>query len=308
MKPFQQRPFSSLPDRPRIPHPWFETTAREIVVTTSGFGAVRTHLRVSGEGPPLLLVHGLMTTSYSWRYAMPLLGEHFTCYAPDLVGSGRSDQPDAPYTPANQVAYLDALVTELGIRGCPVLGNSMGGYLCMRWALAHPDAMSRLLNLHSPGIPIPRIWALKAALSLPGSFRLLRWLIHRDPLRWAHSNVHYYDESLKSLEEAREYATPLETAEGARAFGRILYETMDPSELWSFAAQLKSRRDDGLDFPVPLQLVYAEEDPMVPPAVGRAMEAMLPGSSTVWMTEASHFAHVDASERFAEIALPFLLG
>ena len=132
-------------------------------------------------------------------------------------------------------------------------------------------------------------------------------MIHRDPLRWAHRNVHYYDESLKSLEEAREYAAPLSTAEGSRAFARILKETMDPSELRRFVAQLETLRDSDQSFPVPLKLVYAARDPMVPASVGRAMERLVPGADMVWMAEASHFAHVDAAERFAAIALPWLI-
>src|SRR5690606_18494790 len=156
----------------------------------------------------------------------------------------------------------------LGIRGCAAIGNSMGGYLCMRLALRDPEALGPLVNLHSPGVPLLRLYALRTVLSAPGSHRLLRFLVHRDPERWVHRNVHYYDESLKSREETREYAEPLATDAGVAAFARILHETLDPAEMRAFVERLRLLSEAGQPFPVPLMLVYAAQDPMVPPSVG----------------------------------------
>jgi pimeloyl-ACP methyl ester carboxylesterase len=302
MRPFQQPPFSSLPEHPRLPHGFFDIPAQRTRVTDDHFGTVSTPCRIIGEGPPLLLIHGLMTSGYSWRYAIAPLSAHHTLYIPDLVGSGEADMPDVSYAPDHLADWLGALMDALSIRGCAVIGNSMGGYLAMRLALRQPDAMARLVNLHSPGTPMPRLHALRVALSLPGSEGLLRGLIGRDPRRWAFRNVHYYDESLKSLEEAREYSRPLERREGVRALYRILKETMNPAEMPPFLAALSA------GFPVPLQLIYAEQDPMVPPAVGDRLAALCPDAEFVRLTEASHFAHVDATDRFVAAALPFLQG
>lgn len=302
MRPFQQQPFASLPARPRRPHGFFEAPTTALTVTDDHFGTVTTPCRILGSGPPLLLIHGLMTSGYSWRYAIAPLSEHFTLYIPDLVGSGEADMPDVSYAPDHLAGWIGAAMDALSIRGCAVIGNSMGGYLTMRLALRQPDAMSRLVNLHSPGVPMLRLHALRAALSLPGSEALLRWLIGRSPERWAHSNVHYYDETLKSLEEAEEYSRPLKRREGIRAFYRVLKETMSPAEMPGFLAALKA------DFPIPLQFIYAEQDPMVPPMVGDRLAALRPEAAFVRLPEASHFAHVDATDRFIDAALPFLQG
>lgn len=301
--PFRQLPFAEVPEAPHVPHGYFDAHAEAVTVRTDVFGAVRTHVRVHGAGPPLLLVHGFMTTGYSWRYAMRPLGERFTLYIPDLVGCGRSDAPDAPYTPEHLADWLSALVDALSIRGAPAVGNSMGGYLGMHLALRHPDALSRLVNLHSPGLPTGRMRALRAALDLvPRWPDALRWLVQRDPERWVHRNVHYFDETLKSREEHREYARALATAAGARAFGRMLDETLDVRAMARFEATLRARGE----LPIPLQLVYARRDPMVPPSVGERMGALLPGAERVWLDGASHFAHVDATDAFVRAALPFL--
>ncbi len=305
--PFRQGRFADLPDAPRVPHPYFEAPLERVQVTTAAFGSTTGAYRVHGEGPPLLLVHGLMTSSYSWRYVLEPLGRRFRLYCPDLPGSGESSKPPAEYTAENTARWVGAFQEAVGIRGCATVGNSMGGYVCMHLALLDPGAMSRLVNLHSPGFPELRLWALRALLSVPGGRALLAALVRFDPVRWTHRNVHYFDESLKSLEEARTYAAPLTTPEGRDAFGRILRDTMNPGEMGRFQSALAGLRDVG-GFPIPLQLLYAERDPMVPASFGPRFATAIPDAEFAVLKDASHFAHVDAPEAFLEAAVPFLSG
>jgi pimeloyl-ACP methyl ester carboxylesterase len=306
-RPFRRGPFAALPESPHRPHPYAATRAESVTVTTDELGATTAHVRIHGQGPPLLLIHGLMTSSYSFRYLLEPLGTRFTLHIPDLPGAGRSSRPlDRAYHPQALARWIGALQRQLGIRGCPVVGNSMGGYLCMRLALDDPGTMSRLVNVHSPGIAELRLRALGAALALPGMKALLSRVVRIDPLRWVHRNVHYYDESLKSLEEAREYGAPLATPEGARAFVKHLAETMAAGPIGEFHRTLAARKARGEHFPVPLLLLYAEEDPMVPPRIGHELSACLPEARLVWLQQASHFAHVDAVERFLPPVLEFL--
>ncbi|MEL6346241.1 MAG: alpha/beta hydrolase [Myxococcota bacterium] len=299
MIPFKQQPLAELPSAPDRKHRFYDADPRTLTID-GGFGEHSVHVRVFGAGPPLLLVHGLMTHSYSWRYLFGVLGERYTCYAPDLVGCGRSDAPDGDHRPAALCRWLSEVIDALGIRGCPTIGNSMGGYLCMHLAMQDPTAMGCLVNLHAPGIPTARMWALHFVMRIPGAQALLRQLVWRDAEQWAHHNVHYYDESLKSIEEAREYALPLKTRAGIRAFARYLGQTMSPFEMNALNRLLQA------GFPIPLQLVYATEDPMVPPWIGERLAARIPAASLVRLDRASHFAHVDATERFAEAVVPFL--
>ncbi|MCA9604635.1 MAG: alpha/beta hydrolase [Myxococcales bacterium] len=296
--------FEALPEEPRVPHGFFELPEEKVVVPSSAFGRVSLSVRRAGSGPPLLLVHGLMTSSYSFRYAIAPLAEDYEVFVFDLPGAGRSDAPDVPYRADALADLIGETMDALSITGARVIGNSMGGYLAMRLALRRPEAMSRLVNLHSPGVPTPRMWALQAAMALPGAGAVLDRLVRRDPLRWAFRNVHYYDESLKSLEEAREYGAPLATPEGRRAFHRYLADTLRASDMRDFAATLEATPC----FPVPLQLIYVRRDPMVPPEVGRALAPRVPDAEVVWLDEGSHFAHVDALDAFLGAARPFLAG
>lgn len=306
-KPFQQGRFQDLPEHPPKAHPYYQSETLDHSLDSKSFGSMTVHVRKYGSGPPLLLIHGLMTSSYSWRYAFEELGQRFTCYAPDLPGAGRSDRPLTPsYEPTFLAEWIFELVQSLGILGCPIIANSMGGYIAMHLALEHPEACSKLVNLHSPWVPELRLHALRAALSFPGSHRLLRWLMARNPRRWAHSNVHYYDETLKSLEEAREYGDLLGTRAGADAFIKYLSETMNPLPMKAFHKRLEARRAQGAEFPVPLLLLYAEKDPMVPPRFGKIFHKLIPGSIYQELQEASHFAHVDNVQAFLKPVLEFL--
>lgn len=304
LAPFAQLPFAEVPELPRLPHGYFEARADTVDVDSAPFGRVQVHVRVHGEGEPLLLVHGFMTSSYSWRYALAPLGRHFTCHALDLVGAGRSSKPDAPYTPGALATFLGEAMRALGIRGAPVVGNSLGGYLAMRLALDDPGSMRRLAVVHAPGLPTARMVALRWALALlPGSRALVESLCGRDPERWVHKNVHYWDETLKSREEHREYAAPLRTPEGRRAFARMLGETLDAGPMADFEARLRALEGR---FPVPLMLLYAERDPMVPPAVGDRFRELLPDARFVRVARGSHFMHVDAVDEFTQAVVPFL--
>src|SRR5690606_21941636 len=155
---------------------------------------------------------------------------------------------------------------------------------------------------HSPGIPLARLHALKTAMALPGATRLLDALIRRDPERWAHRNVHYWEESLKSREEAATYGAPLATEAGRRAFARYLSDALDVTAMRDFVAALEARPK----FPIPLALLYARRDPMVPPAVGEKLAALVPDASFTWLDDCSHFAHVDRPDLVVERVESFL--
>src|SRR5437899_4188470 len=89
---------------------------------------IRVRYLRSGSGPPLLLVHGLLGYSFSWRFAMPVLAEKATVYAVDLLGAGFSDRParlDCTLRASAQrlLRFLDGV----GVGSCDLLGTSHGG-------------------------------------------------------------------------------------------------------------------------------------------------------------------------------------
>jgi pimeloyl-ACP methyl ester carboxylesterase len=304
MKPFEQLAFEDVPEVPRVPHGYALAKKEHISLSTRHFGEIDVVLRRFGSGPPLLLVHGFMTSSYSFRYLIEPLSKSFELFIPDFVGAGDSAKPDVSYHPDHLADFLGDFIDALGIRGATVIGNSLGGYLSMRLALREPEKMGRLVCVHAPGLPTARMFALRFALNaFPFAGRLVNALIARNPERWVHRNVHYFDETLKSREEHREYAAPLRTVEGRRAFFRTLSEALDVKEMQNFEARLRTL---GGVFPVPLLMVYARRDPMVPPAVGERFARLLHESPIAWIDGGSHFCHVDSVDSFLDAITAFI--
>jgi pimeloyl-ACP methyl ester carboxylesterase len=297
MEPFRRLPFADVPERPKKPHAYFESSARTIDLESAHFGKHAVHVREMGTGTPLLLIHGLMTTSYSWRYVMRPLSARFRVLAPDFVGCGRSAKPLAcVYSARNLATWIGELQRAMDVRGCAVVGNSMGGYVARRLALDDPGAMRLLVDIHSPNLPEARYALLHGALAMPGAKALLMKMVHRDPLRWVHKNVHYWDESLKSLEEAHEYGDPLASREGVLAFAHFLEETMAPAGFREMKRDLEALATAKKSFPVPLKLIYARRDPMVSPKNGEQMQRWFPDAEFTWLEESSHFPQVDSPD------------
>ena len=306
MKPFEQPPFAALPERPLRPHDFFELAERDALVQVGG-EVIRLRYREVGDGPAVTLVHGLMTSGYSFRYVASAIARRgFRVVVPDLPGAGESEAFEAEHSTPRLAKALAAFLDAVGARGERMIANSMGGLIGMWLALEDPGAMSALVNVHSPVLPIARLRALHFALRSRGARRALERVVALAPERWAHRNVHYRDGALKSREEARVYGAPLTTESGRRAFVSWLGDGLDPAVLRELVTRLEARRAEGLEFPVPLRAIYARTDPMVPPAMGHALQRLVPSAPIAWLDESSHFAHVDTPRKFLRAIEPFL--
>ena len=121
------------------------------VLETVDVGAVRLRVRHGGRGPAvLLLLHGHPRTQTTWYRVAPQLAERYTVVCPDLRGYGRSDKPlttsdHAPYSKRATAGDCPALMRRLGHDRFAVFGHDRGGYVALRLALDHPDAVRRLV-------------------------------------------------------------------------------------------------------------------------------------------------------------------
>ena len=115
-------------------------------------GARMRYLR-AGSGPPLILLHGLLGYSFSWRYTIPGLAPYATVYAPDLLGAGFSDRPrgldhSMRGTARRVVKFVENLaLTNPGLASFDLLGTSRGG----------PVAMAAAAELLSGGGSRPKV-------------------------------------------------------------------------------------------------------------------------------------------------------
>ena len=104
------------------------------------FSGARLRYLRAGSGPALILLHGLMGYSFSWRYALPALAPYRTVYAPDLLGAGFSDRPKIDHSMRATALRVLKFTENLGIDSLDLLGTSRGGAVAM---CAASEALSR---------------------------------------------------------------------------------------------------------------------------------------------------------------------
>jgi pimeloyl-ACP methyl ester carboxylesterase len=107
-----------------------------------------------GEGPMLLLVHGLGGSHLNWLSAAPRLAEGHRVYALDLPGFGRSPLAGRRSSIAANVDLLNRVMGRLSDRPMGLMGNSMGGLLSLGVASVHPNLVQQLV-LVDPAVPAP---------------------------------------------------------------------------------------------------------------------------------------------------------
>ncbi len=106
----------------------------------------------TGEGPPLVMVHGMTSTHRSWEL-LPKLREHFTVYAMERRGRGESGDA-ADYSLDREVEDVVALVDSIGEGPVDLLGHSHGAILVLEAALRRAERVRRLV-LYEGSLPFP---------------------------------------------------------------------------------------------------------------------------------------------------------
>ncbi|MEM7710621.1 MAG: alpha/beta hydrolase [Pseudomonadota bacterium] len=121
----------------------------------------RIAVRVTGEGPPLVLLHGFPQNHRCWRPVLPRLAERFTCILPDLRGYGDSGAPcddvgHSVYSKRTMARDVVAVLDALGHETADIVGHDRGARVAYRFALDHPARLTRLAILEV--IPTLAFW------------------------------------------------------------------------------------------------------------------------------------------------------
>jgi pimeloyl-ACP methyl ester carboxylesterase len=115
-------------------------------------GPYRIHYFVGGEGPPVLLVHGLGSRADDWALTMKDLRSHYRVYAIDLLGHGQSDWPQIDYSIQQQSDMVRRFMVSQRIVPADLVGISMGGWVSLQLASQRPEMVHRLVLIDSAGL------------------------------------------------------------------------------------------------------------------------------------------------------------
>ena len=270
-------------------------------VTIHGYRRAYVH---AGDGPALLLIHGIGDSSDTWRPVFEELASRHTVIAPDLLGHGRSETPRADYTVGGFANGMRDLLAVLGVDRVTVVGHSLGGGVAAQFAYQFPERCERLVLVGSGGAgrtvspllrlaAVPGIEALMPFLGLPpvrlasrAGANLLRW----------------FDTALgRDTEELLAVFDALPDTPARRAILRTLRSGVD------WRGQVITMLDRAyLAEGVPTLVVWGRHDAVIPLGHGRMVHAAMPGSRLEIFDDAGHFPHHTDPGRFARLVAEFV--
>ena len=264
----------------------------------------RVSYRVAGEGPVILLIHGVAGRSEQWIDSMELLAETHTVVAPDLLGHGRSAKPRGDYSLGAYAAGLRDLLVALDHRKATVVGHSLGGGIALQFAYQFPERSARLVLVSSGGLG-KEVHPLLRAATLPGS-ELVLPLISNDTIRGAGTAVSQVVGRLGF------HAGP-DIAEFARGYGSL----SDGDARQAFLHTLRAVIDHGgqrvnasdrlyLAEDMPTLIVWGRRDPIIPVSHSGIAHRGMPGSTLEIFDDAGHFPQLDEPVRFARTLADFV--
>jgi pimeloyl-ACP methyl ester carboxylesterase len=260
--------------------------------------------RTAGSGPVLLLLHGMLGSSETWRFVMPTLARDFTVVAPDLLGHGESSKPRTDYSLGAHATIVRDLMVALGHERATLVGQSFGGGVAMQMAYQYPERCERLVLVGSGGLGI-EVSAILRALSVPGAAIALPIgcrPIFRDAGAKAIAWLERRGKRAKpsTTEIWRAYAA-LADVDTRRAFLLTLRSVVD------HLGQRVSARDRlHLTAAIPTLIIWGDADPIIPVKHALDAHAAMPGSRLEIFEGAAHYPHCDDPERFARVLAEFM--
>lgn len=261
------------------------------------------HYRMAGEGPAILLIHGMAGSSNSWKDVLPRLAEHHRVIAPDLLGHGESAKPMGDYSLGAHASGLRDLLTVVGIERATVVGQSLGGGVAMQLSYQHPELTERLVLVSSGGLGREVGWILRL-LSLPGSELVLPFAVPRfvrDQGNTVSRALGRQGIRAPHLAEMWRAYSSLAEPDNRQAFVRTLRAVVD------IGGQTVSARDRlYLARAVPTLIVWGSDDPIIPVRHGTEAHEAMPGSRLEIFDGCGHFPHAEEPDRFADVLLDFV--
>lgn len=254
------------------------------------------HYVDEGQGPPLLLIHGLAGSAANFQAIIPLLSQHFRVVAPDLLGFGLSDRPpDGDYSHRGQARLLRHFMERLGILKVSLLGHSLGGLVALRFASLFPERVDRLILVCSAP-PVPLSSPILAWPPLGPLLEAIMGLaLHARRFREGILRQGFWDPSFLSAEVAERYLSPSRLRGSARALAKTIAAigSEEPIAL----SQIRH----------PTLLLWGLDDRWLPPSIGERMAASLANARLRLIGRSRHLLLEERPQAAAEAISSFLL-
>lgn len=263
----------------------------------------RVAYRRGGQGPVLVLLHGIAGSSQTWVPAMRLLQRDFTVVAPDFLGHGESGTPLGDYSLGNHASSTRDFLDVLGIERATIVGQSFGGGVALQFAYQFPEICERLVLVDAGGLG-REVNLILRLVTLPAAEYVIPAVFPPFAARYGNSVARFLHgrgmRNPAASEIWRSYESLTESAK-RRAFVRTMRAVIDPGgQSVSAVTRLY------LAAHMPTLIVWGDRDRIIPLDHAHQAHAVMPNSRLAVMEGVGHFPHAEDPERFAEILVDFL--
>ena len=250
-----------------------------------------TAYQYSGEGPALIMVHGLGLNRHMWQWQREALNKHFTVIEYDLLGHGESAKPAGPYTLQQMTGQIAALMDHLALKRCALAGFSLGGLIVQAFALAYPQRVNALVILNAAHGRTEQ-----ERTSLMGRVAQVREhgpasTVDAALQRWFTSD--FADQAPQVLEQVRQWVM----ANDAQVYPELYY-------LLAQADIPLERAIAQIDCPT--LVVTGEQDYGNSPEMSRRIADLIPGARVEILAGLRHMALAEDPALVNSLVLPFL--
>ena len=258
-----------------------------------------------GDGPTVLLVHGITNSSRTWTPVTERLAEHgLHVLAPDLPGHGDSQRRRGDHSLGATASILRDFLSVVDVERLTIVGHSLGGGIVMQFSYQFPEAVQRMVLVSSGGLGREVSLAVRAA-TLPFAEQVIgvgaSWPMTRAAglVGGALGRV-----GLKpggDFEEIMEGLTSLSDRERRQAFVRTARSVITPR-----GQRVLAEDKLYLAAGIPTLLVAGERDSVIPAEHTRAAGRLAPRSRLEIFEESGHFPHLEEPDRFADLVAAFV--
>lgn len=269
--------------------------------------ASRVHYLTAGEGPSLLLLHGLGAAANVWIPLFDAVTDHFTVYAPDRPGRGLSTPLNYRETGFREfgVEYLVSFLDSLGIEETAVMGNSLGGFQSLALSIDHPDRVTCQCLVGAPAGLSRTIPTFLRLFDLPV---VGRWLFdHFEAETVADARKQYRqidvvdDSALPAV-----YFRPELVGESLPGQRESLVSLMETLGTYRGIRPQFDLRGALPSVETPTRFVWGTEDYFWPPDVGRRWIGSMPDADLVVLPDHGHMPWLEPNDDATEAAVAFL--
>lgn len=293
-----------MTERKRNLRPVREVTAPSLQFRT--IHGYKRAFRIAGDGPAILLIHGIGDNSTTWDVIHAKLAQRFTVIAPDLLGHGKSDKPRADYSVAAYANGMRDLLSVLDIDRVTVVGHSLGGGVAMQFAYQFPQLVERLVLVGAGGVTkdVNVVFRLASLPMGSEALALLRLPLVLPAVQLAGRIAGLAIGSTglgRDLPNVLRILDDLPEPTASAAFSRTLRAVVD------WRGQIVTMLDRCyLTEAIPVQIIWGSRDVVVPVRHAEMAHAAMPGSRLEIFERSGHFPFHDDPARFIDVVQRFI--